>query len=887
LKKISISEGYSISVTITKTLNSNFTEKNSSLNFQTKFKFNFNEHILNNEIFLYQTSDDSFKITILLENQDLKQITFQTHTLPNPTISSIPLNTDNLPKFLVHEGTLPFEKSAKLTCCDHIFFDYNTKSDYFACGLISGNINIFQVSNDFNNMLKLANLREIRYDIDYSQPAQSSPFSLNLKQKFTQFFAAKPQPSAVKSVKYLKDHMICYITEDGKFKIFNQLLNKEVYCNEKIIFGLNNEDEKIIKCKIEYLDYDASKNFFLGTSSKILFFCVYVELANLQFLNIFELQFLDIPLNNEIAATNNNNAFALSDYGNNVRFNNNKLVRLSGKLIDLKTINDKFWSVSRKSALHEVDERSEKALFDKYEFKIFNTFKLQNESEREEENTDYNYNNNNFNTNINGKNNFLNLEESFNNNNSNDSVINKKYNSESEAKDAFFNHSNQEVILIDDKLKNFALTIKQMSLIKNENSRNRSLFRLLLGAECIISNEQLMVFNRKITETNASQMLANHSTTQNRNFLRECETQKELVNRAAILKRIFSENFNSEILLNFIQNLIFESFENKIISLGIIKNKNLDSVCVIRESGIGFLRFVSEFQKVNEIVGSHEVHMRSLIFCRKSFEKLSSQSVFMVNKETKLLQSKILSYVSAQSQISEENALFVCFALLRILLADNFINLADYNFFVDFFNSEDNSENNFCGYINNSNNLSSNSNNKNLKDFIDELFGEKLQKENKLLFLDAFNSVISKILLSNVNLLLKKFKDLESKFAEYQNSDLAMKISKFAKEENSNFGFGNRNSNELSPAASKFDFKFNYKFCEIIKKITQDKIEALFFLSRDLVAFAKWVETYHYNLLSAKVDDKLDFLGNTLIICLFFKNFKFSLFFLSRISNLN
>lgn len=799
------------------------------------------------------------------------------------------------------------DKSAKLTCADHIFFDFTTKSDYLACGTGNGNINILQVSNDFNNTLKSANLRELRYDFDYSSQnnnknagSSASPFSFNFKQRLSQFFSAKPQPSAVKSVKFLKDHLICYITEDGKFRIFNQLTNREVYCNEKLFGfmsgGFNNscnnqhqQQENFLKCKIEFLDYDASRNFFLETSSKILFFCVYVEYANSQFLNIFELQFLDIPLSNEI--TNNdvinniysnnynlnyNNVFALSDYGSTIRFNNNKVVPLGGKLIDLKTIKDKFWSIARKSVL-ESDEQSEEALFIKYEIKIFNTFKLQNENEEEANNNINNINSSEENT----------LNEANNNKNNN-------YFEKNETNRAFFNHTNQTVILLDHKLKNFALTIKQMSLTKNEKSRNKSLYRLLLSAERIISNEQLMNFNRKLAETNVSQMTANNPSTQTRNFLRECETQKELVNRCAILNRIFlrggtaAESFNADSLLGYIQSLIFDSFENRIISLGCVRNRNLDSVCVLRENGIGFLRYAAEFQKVNEAVGFHEANFREIVFgsegCynngflsggnagnEEQRARAEGLGGLGSNKEVRLMRGRILAYVAEQSQVTEDNPLLVCLALLRVLLAENYVDFSDYNNFVDFFNCDEgfskknHNAKNATGF---QNNFSFDGDSKNIKDFVKELFGEKLQKENSMLFLDVFNSVISKIFKSNVDLMLKNFEDINRMFSEYQNSDLARKIGKFAQEENSLGGF-NRNITGASfvsaDAVNKYDFKFNSKFCEIIKKITQDKIEALFNLSRDLVAFSQWVESYHYDLVITKAN-KLERLGN-IIIC--------------------
>jgi len=726
---------------------------------------------------------------------------------------------------------------------------------------MSGNINILQVSNDFNNTLKVSNLREIRFDADYSQPDTRSSVS-QFSSIFKQFFTTKPQPSAVNGIKYLKDNLLCYITEDGKFKIFNQQTNREVYCNETVLAfmnsGSNNYQEKILKCKIEFLDYDASRNFFLETSSKILFFCVYVEYANSQFLKIFELQFLDIPLANEIINIDVNNLISLKDYGSTVILNNSKVVKLSGKLVDLKTIKDKFWSIAHKRSL-ESDPGSEDPLFGKYEIKIFNTFKLPNENQSDLKNY---YNNNYYNHNLNSS------EQANIRNNQN--IIVNDYNDNFEisaANNDFFNHTNQEVILLDHKLKNFALTVTQLSLIKNETIRNRSLYRLLEGAERIISNEQLMNFNRKLSEKNSSRLTSNNpSTTQSRNFMRECETQKELVNRSAILNRIFrssgcasGESFNSNSLLDFIQALIFESFSNQIISLGHILNRNLDSICVLRENGIGFLRDVAEFQKVNEAIGVHESNLRGIVFGAKSFGKSSAglfrteinskretQSVSAVSREIKLMQSNILSYASEQSQVSEENQLFVCLALLRILLVDNFINLEDYNCFVDFFNVGDN-------------------NNRNFKDFVAELFGEKLQKENNMLFLDVFNSLISKIFKSNVSSQLKSFQDLLLKFAEYQSGDLARKIGKFSEEQNSIGGGVNMNKNGGSfvsaGAADKYDFKFNYKLCEIIKKITQDKIEALFNLSRDLVALSKWVETYYYPLVSTKAD-KFEQSGN-------------------------
>jgi len=791
-----------------KALNSNFVEKNSQSNFLSKYKFNFNSQIINNEIFIYPLSEDSFRISIIFENYEIKQIEFNTKFPEKEKVES-------LTKFQVREGSISSDKTNKITSIDHIYYNPNDKKDFFAFGSSNGNINFFEISYELNNLLKIANLKEIRYDADYTgeQGNFHNPFNFNIKQKLSNFFAIKPTASAIKCIKYLKDNLICYVTEDKNFKIFNQFTNREVYANDKLLGNINLE-EKIFDCKIAFLDYDTSRNFFLESRSKILFFCIYFEFEGTFYLNVFELQFLNIPLSNEVIIVNNDrnvsyNTFCLSDYGNTIRFNKNKIIKLRGKLIDLKTIKDKFWSISRKSQENDINEES---LFSRYEIKVLNTFKSQTEDENE-------------------------LNENSDNIHNNNSAIGQNThtskNKENDEKEYFFNHYNQEIILLDSKLKNFALKIKQISLIKNEKLRNKSLYRLLCNSETIISNDQLINFNKKFVENNASQ-LANNTTSQSRNYLREMEMKKELVNRTAILKQIFNDCLETNNLITFINNLILESFSNEIISVGYIKNRNLDSICILRNNGIGYLRKIWDFQKINEIIHLHESNIREFIFSEKNLEKYKSQLINRYTlKEMRLLKNKILNYIGEQNQVSDENILFICFALFRILLAENFIKINDYHYFVDYFNDENEK--------------------KNFSDFINTHFGEFSQRENSLLFLDIFNSIISAVVKNNVNSFGYNIKELLEKFDNYKNSNLADKISKFSKDEN--MIICDRSSDMNANLTNKGSFKFNYKFCEIIKKITQDKIEALFFISRDLLSLLKWIEIYQPNLFIHKKND--------------------------------
>jgi len=321
---------------------------------------------------------------------------------------------------------------------------------------------------------------------------------------------------------------------------------------------------------------------------------------------------------------------------------------------------------------------------------------------------------------------------------------------------------------------------------------------------------------------------------QSRNYLRECESQKDLINRNAILKRIFSDNQLSENLIQFIQNLILDSFNNQIISLGYIKNENLDSICVLRNNGIGFLRYIMDFQKINEIIHYHESNIREFIFSNKNIDKFSYEIKNKNSiKQMHLLQNKILIYFTEQIKISDINSILICLSLLRILFAENYIKINDYNYFVDYFNDEIET--------------------KNFSDFINQHFGEVLQKENNMLFLDIFNSIISNILKNNSVLILNKFDELINKFENYKNSNLAEKINKFSKQENLLSRLYPGPSFVSATSTNKYDFKFNYKFCEIIKKITQDKIESLFYISRDLISFAKWIEVFQPEYLNCSI----------------------------------
>jgi hypothetical protein len=483
----------------------------------------------------------------------------------------------------------------------------------------------------------------------------------------------------------------------------------------------------------------------------------------------------------------------------------------------LKTINDKFWSISRKNTENDLTEES---LFNKYEVKIFNTFKLQEDDRLYQT---FNLKNENQNNKLNDE---MKIDQENSDNNNDNNQTHQENNTE---KIRFFNHTNQEVILLDNKLKNFALTIKQISFIKNEKIRNRALFMLLSTSYKIISNEQLMNFNRKLIDENANGYLTNNNTSMSRrNYLRECEGKKDLINRNAILKRIFSENFQTDNLIQYIHNLIHESFSNQIISLGYIKNENLDSICVIRDNGVGFIRYIWDFQKINETIHYHETKIREFIFTNKNINKfgfeIKNNNSF---KQMMLLQNKILNYFAEQNKISEENSLLICLALLRILFVENYIKINDYNYFVDYFNDEIES--------------------KNFSDFIDDHFGEVLQKENNMLFLDIFNSIISQVFKNNQTLILKIFDDMISMFDNYSNSDIADKINQFSVHDNFISKPNSGPSFVSASSTNKYDFKFYYKFCEIIKKITQDKIEALFFISRDITSFSKWIEIYHHD----------------------------------------
>ena len=739
--------------------------------------------MINNEIFIYPSSKDSFIISLFFKNLEIKQLEFKTVSSDNQE----PNQQGNLNKFIIYEGNFSMDSNHKTNCIDHILFDQKDNSDYFSIGSTNGNIYFLHISKKLNNSLQIQNIKEIKHDLPY-----------NFREKITSFFLSKSPPVPVKQIKFLKDNLISYITEDKKFKIYNQFLSKEVLC---LPLNLENINENIISCKIEFLDYDETRNFFIESKSKILFFCIYLEFTNnYHIVNILELQFLNIPLTNEVSYQNNNLSnnialedldFRLVDYGTNIKLNINKLIKLKGKLIDMITNKNKFWIISKKIT---ESENSDDFLFSKYEIKIFNLFKVQYE-----ENIP-----------------FKEIKNPHNPIIDDNDIENFK-----SDRMSFFSHSNQEIILLDDKLKNFSLIMRQISFIKNLKTRNNFLFKHLNNSENIISNEHLIKFYNRLNLTNPT----------HRN-LRSTE-QKDLINRSSILKKIFSDKYYLDNIIPFIDNLIRESLSNEILSLGNIKNNNLDSICFLRENGISFLRYTWEFQKINEIISSHEVNLRNFIFEKKSISKFLNNPN---SKDLQNLKNKIMNYTLAKNKISPDNSLFICLALLRIILTENYLNLSDYNYIIEYFINE----NHYVDY----------------DMMIKDHFGELLQNENSLIFLDCINLIISNIFKNNYNVILNQMNDLFEKFENYKNEESMQKIISFIRKDNGDIQL-NKNEN-----------KFNYKFCEIIKKMTQDKIQSLFYITRDLLSFTKWIEIYH----------KKEFSANFSGIKFFIKKYLFKIF---------
>lgn len=812
-----------------------------------------NEQIINNEVFIYASTQDSFIIAIFLNNFEVKQIEFKTSAFSEAQTKNYLEHSKtsgfaSIPKFLVYQGAIPSEKLSKITSIDHVIFDAKDNSDYFTLGLATGAIAFIHISKKLNNYIQISIIKELRHDnVSIASSLQESEstgnpltdglnfaksvFNINFKDKLTGIFSSKVAATPVKAVKYLKDNLVCCITEDKKFKIYNQNLNKEVYSNDRLLENLNLPGN-LINSKIAYFDYDSTRRFFLETRSKILFFCIYFEFANQYYLNIFELQFFNIPLSNELVVSNVNTngtassygnfKFALGDYGNNIRFNKNKIVKLNGRLIDLVSVKDKFWSVSRKGNEAELTDKQ----FNKYDIKIFNTFKVKTEIS---ENTDNVNDENSETANISG---MFNLN--IGNSSDNAAEQNQKNNIQPGASSChndpapFFSYVNQEIILLDSKLKNFSYIIKQISLIKNEKIKNTKLFKLLCSCERIISNEHLMNYNKRLIFDDLNKAnninINNYSSYDNVSYLRDIEAQKDLINRRAILKRIFSDKlfFSADGLIAFVLNLIAESLSNEIISFGYIKNNNIDSVCFNRTAGIGFLRYIWEFQKLNEIIHFHESNIRGMIFQDKKQKNGNIENIFneeysvvpKTEKEMKILHNKIMNYMMEQNRILGKNSLFIILALLRIILTEKYINLNDYNHIVEYFNNE-------------------NDVNKTLENLIKDHLGEYQQRENSLLFIESLNSVIAIIYKNNFEKILFDLNEILETYKNYSNQDFTTKTQQVESK---------LNKNRLDD--KNLDFKFNFKFCEIIKKLTQDKIESLFFLGRDMLSLVRWIETY-------------------------------------------
>lgn len=581
----------------------------------------------------------------------------------------------------------------------------------------------------------------------------------------------------VLAIKYIENNLIAYVTEDFKATIFNIKTNT-------IIAQYNLVREKrqqsvINFTKIDFYEFPYNQQQFEKTKRKELILFFYVQYDNTSYIvETFKIMFDRIPSYqadyqeylDRLLQISAEHHYRNMDLGEQCHISNSTLFPLKGALIDSYLYQEKLYFVYENDLLQQYLNNS-------YEFLV------------------------------------LSLDLSNN-----------------EGPDAF---SSNYVIHHDLKLKNFTNIINQIDFF-SDKSKISDLMTCLISSNGILSENNLLYYSQRFFEINPplnktirseniniqNQSINNHfSKLATNSLIQDTNNSRlpQISNKTQLMEILNStkksgrsnqkvglksiEESNTQRL--FIEHSCANEKNNRIVGLGKINIRTIDSLCVVREKGLSIIRFTGGICEAAGKVFLSEYEIRNILIEKfKDFNDQTETDNFEISKNLHFYQNQ-------NCKNTPEKAFDLFLAFIRILKTEEFVLLESGEKLKDFiFNNSNGTYQNFLDSILNHTNM------------VHSVFSI-LDRELKNLFLIYLNIII------------KEIGETISKVREYLKFDTV--TSNFTAEM---LGIPNKpNLNKLDNSS----IKINYTLVQIIESLSLNKIKSIYHIVRDCLAACKWI----------------------------------------------
>jgi hypothetical protein len=337
------------------------------------------------------------------------------------------------------------------------------------------------------------------------------------------------------------------------------------------------------------------------------------------------------------------------------------------------------------------------------------------------------------------------------------------------------------------------------------SERYEKIERLMRDGDYMFISYDIKIFNRSNT-TDTNIVLMNERIKNYYNILLQVSIGKpsrESYNE--ILKCLFNnyDLYLSELdkdgnYVDKIKHSIITQLENRAVACDFFLTEDINSLCVLRYNSLSFIKYVSEFDKINVLISNHEYYLRKMLFEDNNYS-LSEKSSGAYDIGT-----MITHYIGFEKNRSNDNLFYIILAMLRIYMTEVNILMDDVVYANAYFSSKW----------------------KDYNSFIKEYFNEPLNGQfGNLNHLDVFYQMIHEIYLNNQRYIDDQINVLKELFWNYfteRNNEENLLLVK-----------------EMYVESNEF---VNPKLCEILPKLILEKITSIYHLSRDLLTFTLWQE---------------------------------------------
>jgi hypothetical protein len=301
---------------------------------------------------------------------------------------------------------------------------------------------------------------------------------------------------------------------------------------------------------------------------------------------------------------------------------------------------------------------------------------------------------------------------------------------------------------------------------------------------------------------------------------------KQFSNKKQTLKFLNEIFISTESNLRLDEEIILPSIyyqinNNNIISLAQIENEDLKTIIINRKQSFSIFKKVFNYELIDIYIDKYEYELLNII----------STSA---NKE-----NDIKHFIHKEVNINECNAMFLIMSLIRLYLNEMFLLLNNETFLYEYF--KDKETNNFD--FNNGALTSLIQQD----DFINKIFIDHIsvQLNNSVYFSNEFIQFeIYTLYINHNNIIDNMICSLKNNYQQYN----------IKATQNSNV-FENINNNNHN---NNF-FILNSIYCDIISKVTSNRINSMFKIFRDFLGFVQWRKNYFqlsdYNVIECKIKE--------------------------------